>query len=336
MNLKRNDLVSIVVPIYNVELFLKRCLDTIINQSYSNIEIILVNDGSTDNSLKICNEYKEKDERIKVIDKKNGGLGSARNAGIDVATGKYIMFIDSDDYISYRMTERLLTILHQENADIVACDFKRFYENGKVEIKKDNKSIKSYSSTEALISMFYNNGIRWGAWNKLYKKTLFDDIHYAEGVYSEDMATTYLLYAKSSKIVWTNECLYYYFIRSDGIMKSKPPKRYADEVLIIESLCKFYSKNYPELLKYPLAFYGKIALNNMIGLRNSVEYKSIYRRCASSFVKYGKLAVKADFVKPTYKIIIALLLIPMKLTKGKFADSMLFWGFCKITSFYLK
>ena len=325
-----------MVPIYNVEPYLRRCIDSIVNQSYQEIEIILVNDGSKDNSLNICKEYQKIDSRIVVVDKKNGGLGSARNAGIDIATGEYMMFIDSDDYISINMTERLLQVLVQQDADIVACDFCCFYENGKIENKKNNAFIKCYSPTEALASMFRNDEIRWGAWNKIYKRKLFDNIRYAEGVYSEDMATTYLLYEKSKKIVWTNECLYYYYVRSNGIMKSKPPKRYADEVMIIENLCEHYSRKYPSLLKYPQAFWGKIALNNMIGLIDSKEYVDIYEKCVNAFLQYGKLALQADFVRGKFKIIILIFFIPMKLTNGKFAYSTAFKRIGRKVSFYLK
>lgn len=334
--MENRELISIVVPIYNVEPFLKRCINSIIEQTYTNIEIILVNDGSRDNSLSICNEYKEKDSRVIVINKENGGLGSARNAGINIATGKYIMFIDSDDYISNRMAERLFAIMKQQNADIVACDFCNFYEDGTVQKKEPSDSIREFSSSEALKNMFWNNGIRWGAWNKLYKKELFEGIRYAEGVYSEDMATTYLLYAKSQRIIWTDECLYFYFIRSTGIMKSKPPKRYADEVMIIEELCDFYGKNYPNLKWYPQAFYGKIALNNMIGLINSKEYEESYKHCVNALINYGKYALKADFVDTKYKFIIAAVLVPMKVSRGKFAYSKVFEKFAMLTAFYLK
>jgi len=334
--MENNELVSIVVPIYNVEPYLRRCLDSIVGQTYKNIEIILVNDGSKDNSLCICNEYKEKDNRIIVVDKKNGGLGSARNAGLNIASGKYILFIDSDDYISTKMTERLLVTMKEQNADIVACDFCNFYEDGTIQKKKISDSIKVYSAPEALKDMFRNNGIRWGAWNKLYRIDLFDGVRYAEGVYSEDMATTYLLYAQSKKIVWTDECLYFYFIRSNGIMKSKPPKRYADEVKIIEELCEYFKHHFPELVRYPQAFYGKIALNNMIGLINAKEYEEAYKHCVNALINYGKYAVQAEFVDFKYKLIIALVLVPMKASHGKFAYSKAFRRFADITAFYLK
>lgn len=131
------DLVSVVIPIYNVEKYLRKCIETVIDQTYTNIEIILVNDGSTDNSLQICNQFKEKDKRIKVINKKNGGLSDARNVGIKNAQGKYICFIDSDDFISEKYIEELHNLIVENKAQIAVCGFENVNEFGKSISKKE-------------------------------------------------------------------------------------------------------------------------------------------------------------------------------------------------------
>ena len=131
------DLISVVVPIYNVEKYLKTCIETIIKQTYKNIEIILVNDGSTDNSLQICNEFKEKEKRIKVINKKNGGLSDARNIGLKKAKGKYICFIDSDDFINEKYIEELHSLIIKNNAQIAICSFENVNEFGESIYKKE-------------------------------------------------------------------------------------------------------------------------------------------------------------------------------------------------------
>lgn len=334
--MKMNDLVSVIVPIYNVEKYLTRCVNSILEQTYSNLEIILVNDGSKDNCLEICKNLEEKDDRIVVVNKQNGGLGSARNAGIEASTGEYLLFIDSDDYIDERMVERLHSLLNETNASIAACDFLCFFEDGSCEKKTKRNNVITYSKEDALKYMFWSDKIRWSAWNKLYKRELFESVRYAEGVYSEDMATTYLLYEQCDKIVWTEECYYYYFIRNTGIMKSRPPKRYADEIDIIEQICEHYKKYHQDLLFYPQAFYGKIALNNYIGIGDNVEYISQKNKCIEALYQYGGLALKAEFVRTKYKILIGLVVLPIRITKGKFANGKLFNVICRKVRSFIK
>lgn len=163
-----NDLISIVVPVYNVENYLDRCVKSIIAQVYTNIEIILVDDGSSDNSGKICEKWKEKDKRIIVIHKKNGGLSSARNAGIEIAKGKYIAFVDSDDYISKNMYSELYRVLKQNNSDIAICGRKYVWDNGKRYCRYHyDKRIENYSSKEAIREMNSFRKFDMAAWDKL-------------------------------------------------------------------------------------------------------------------------------------------------------------------------
>lgn len=332
-----NELVSVIVPIYNVEDYLTDCVDSIIAQSYRNIEIILVNDGSPDGCLELCRHYSQIDERVVVVDKENGGLGSARNAGIEVMSGQYVAFIDSDDYIHPTMIEELLGCINEHDADIAVCDFFIFDESG---IRQSDSycrgEIRAYSPEEALYEMFWPNRIRWSACNKLYKASLFESVRYAEGVFSEDMATTYLLYSKAQKTVWLGLPLYYYRIRESGIIQAKSTKRYADEVNTIERICTFFSEEYPNLVPVAQAFYGKIALNNMIGLTPDVSYATERAKCVNALRAFGPKALAADFVKSKYKVAIALALLFIKPTRGRVANTKPFIWLCGRLTPFLK
>ncbi|MBR6253598.1 MAG: glycosyltransferase [Clostridia bacterium] len=219
--MNNNSLISVVVPIYKVEDYIHKCLDSIINQTYKNLEIILVDDGSPDNCPLICDEYAKKDSRIKVIHKKNGGLSDARNSGIRLAKGQYIGFVDSDDYLDLDMFEYLYTLLNKYNADISTCGYR---DVGIIENDGIVPNIETeLDRTEALKLLATNGLLKDYAWNKLYKLNLFLDnrIEYPSGKVMEDIATTYKLIEKSNKVVLGNRCLYNYLRRSGSITGDK-------------------------------------------------------------------------------------------------------------------
>lgn len=164
--------ISVIVPIYKVEDYLHRCVESIINQAYTNLEIILVDDGSPDNCPKICDEYAEKDSRIKVIHKENGGLSDARNTGLLVATGEYISFIDSDDYIDINMYKSIITYMEEHDLDIAECGIKHVYNNKIKQNDKLDKSIHVFNSEEALKELMLERRFHQTVWNKLYKTKL--------------------------------------------------------------------------------------------------------------------------------------------------------------------
>lgn len=235
--------ISIIVPIYNVEIYLCKCLDSIIGQTYKNIEIILINDGSTDNCLEICNKYKKRDKRIIVIDKENGGLSDARNTGIEIATGDYLMFIDSDDWIYPDMAQRLYSLVHKNNACIAQCNFIRLYDEKKVNINQEKEEISIMDNKQGLESMYGQNGIKSVVvWNKIYKKKLFDEIRFPAGKLHEDEFTTYKIFDKCEKIVDTNETMYYYRQRSDSIMNKNFSISRFDAIDAIEERINYFKK----------------------------------------------------------------------------------------------
>lgn len=213
----KNNLISIVVPIYNVEKYIPECVDSIIAQTYENIEIILVNDGSTDNSGSVCEEYAKKDARIKVIHKKNGGLSDARNAGIKIAKGEYIGFVDSDDWIETDMYEKLIKACLENNADISICGLFRDYVDKSIKCPSPNNKV--YSSENALKALIEGEELHDHAWSKLYKRSFFDDVEYPKGKLYEDVRTTYKLFLKSDVVVSIEDCLYHYRQRSGSIVR---------------------------------------------------------------------------------------------------------------------
>lgn len=243
-----NDKISVIVPIYNVEKYLPKCIDSIIGQTYKNLEIILVNDGSPDNSRAICEEYASKDSRIKVVNKENGGLSDARNAGLDVATGVYVSFIDSDDYIHEEYCGNLMSLMVKHDAEVAQCEFLKVYNEGiedsVSEQPPENENITVLSRVEALNNLFneqYVNSVV--VWNKLYKRNLFKNIRFPKGKVHEDEYTTYKVLFETKKVVCTSKQMYYYLQRSDSIMGNEFNIKRLDKLGACQEQIVFYKEN---------------------------------------------------------------------------------------------
>lgn len=214
------DLVSVLVPIYNSELYLRCCLDSIINQSHRNIEILLFVDGSRDKSIDICNEYAKSDTRIIVVDSNNVGVSSARNYCLDICRGDYVFFVDSDDWISIDAIELLLANLIKNDADISVGDFRRTCnEDAERPIRNGNDSV--FSNIEALRQMSGVYGVRLvSPCMKIYKKFLFDSVRYPAGRYHEDDATTYRVIFNAKRVSIINSVVYYYRVTPGSIVET--------------------------------------------------------------------------------------------------------------------
>jgi len=218
--------VSIIIPIYNVEQYIEECLDSVIGQTYNEIEIILIDDGSTDRSGKIADRYALKDKRIKVIHKKNGGLSDARNAGVVIAKCDYIMFVDSDDYVDSTFVETALLKIKVHRADILCFRFMSVDDSGRTKISSKNTKheYKTYSNIESMKDIFSIGGsLKVNAWNKIYKRSLFVDnsiLYPVERVY-EDNLTTYKLMYFAKKVVFIDKSLLLYRQRPGSITKNK-------------------------------------------------------------------------------------------------------------------
>ena len=219
-------LVSVIVPIYGVEQYLERCIKSIQNQTYNNLEILLVDDGSPDNCGEICDKYAEKDSRIRVIHKQNGGLSDARNAGIEVASGEYYFLLDSDDWIHKQTIEIMMRMITDNNCDLAICGYQYAYEGKEYADKKLNltdvlgqyKKVNSYRAQEIYFTNPDKRLEYTVAWNKIYHKDLFKNIRYPKGKVHEDEFTTFKLLHEAGNIGIIKEPLYYYFVRNDSIM----------------------------------------------------------------------------------------------------------------------
>ena len=238
--------ISVIVPVYNVEQYLERCVNSIINQTYTNLEIILVNDGSTDNSGKLCDELAKKDERIRVIHKENGGLSDARNRGIDEAESDLVGFIDSDDYIDSDMYEVLLKNLNNTDADLSMCALYDVY-NNTPEAQVANKETWELSSEQAIKMVMEAKILSVTAVNKLYRKSLFTDLKFEVGKIAEDAFIMIKLLDKCEKIVATNEKKYYYVHRENSITTQKFSTKFLNVIEAYEQNSNIILEKYPKL-----------------------------------------------------------------------------------------
>lgn len=239
-------LVSVIVPVYNVEQYLNRCVESILLQTYNNIEVILVDDGSTDKSGVMCDSFASSDARIRVIHKKNGGLSSARNEGLKRATGDFIAFVDSDDYISSTMIEHLVRDMDDYNADISSIGYCMFDDSGKPNINKSDTT-EVFDKLSAIKLLFSKDKFCNFAWNKLYKKELFDNISFPVGRKMEDLGTTYLLFDKCSVITYNASSEYFYYQREDSILHKVDSTFYRDEMFLTLERYQFIKDKYGDI-----------------------------------------------------------------------------------------
>lgn len=236
--------VSVIVPVYNVEKYIKKCLDSLVNQTLNGVEIIVVNDGSPDNSQKIIDEYTKKYKNVKSYIKENGGLSDARNYGIKKATGKYISFVDSDDYIRNDMLEIMYNYAIKEDLDVVVCDSINVYDNGSEILIKSNNNYSDNDVRNYIISPPM-------ACTRLFKKTIFDKIQFKKNIYYEDLEMTPKVVNITDKIGFVSEGLYYYVQRDGSIMKQNVfNKKLLNIFDVLKSNKDLLEDKFPEEIEY--------------------------------------------------------------------------------------
>lgn len=240
-------LVSVIVPIYKVEKYLRQCVDSIIAQTYKNLEIILVDDGSPDQCPCICDEYATVDSRIKVIHKANGGLSDARNAGTSLATGEYIAYIDSDDWIRKDYIEKLVEIIVDHHAEMAICGSQNVStrETPAVIIQKHSKCL--FTQKKALENLLYQHGMDTSAWGRIVKTKIAKKYLFPKGLLFEDLATIYKYMLECSKIAYTNEPMYFYYQNPTSITHTKGDPKKLDIIPIVHQLVEDVTNAYPEL-----------------------------------------------------------------------------------------
>lgn len=280
-------LISIIVPMYNVSNYLVKCLDSIIHQSYSELEIILVNDGSTDDSELIANKYRVIDERVKIINQSNQGPSAARNIGVENANGEYIMFVDADDYLELNACELLVKAAAKHHADIVIGSHT-------VEIESTRKVKQTYklgnrimNNEEALKRLLLKKGYHHAPWEKLFKKQLFGDVKFPIGQQVEDLNTTYKLFIKANTIVKIKEKVYNYLSRDGSESFSANKKKIEDYLKAIREVSNDVIRINPSLSNIVKDFYSinliHIAFWNYRGRVQGYDFDSIYGELKSKF-----------------------------------------------------
>ena len=243
-------LISIIVPVYNVEAYLAKCVDSILAQTYTNLEIILVNDGSSDGCGRICDEYAKQDKRIKVIHKQNGGLSDARNVAIDVATGEFITFIDSDDYVTDDYIMTLYSLIEKYECKVSIALYNTFVEGSKPKVVNRVYREDCQTNIKAIEEMFYQEKYDTASWAKLYHSSLFaTGIRYPKGIVYEDLATTYLLIFQSDKVAFCNERIYNYLLREDSSERSPFSSKKMDSALKVCELMECHLDILSEVMR---------------------------------------------------------------------------------------
>ena len=276
--------ISVIIPVYKVEKYLNRCVESVVQQTYGNLEIILVDDGSPDNCPQICDNWAKKDNRIIVIHKENGGLSDARNAGIERSTGEYITFVDSDDLISRNMIEVLYKTIVSEDVDIAVTTMKPFY---KELPKLDDNEMNVVSGDASLIltEIIYKSS-KWEACGKLYKKSLFENgVRFIKGKLYEDLHFMPRVFRQAKRATISNSEMYYYYQRSDSIMGESRNCISKDLIEILRMNITFITKEYIEEPEVCNKLFAAFIIHPSTKLE-AIEINNLYKNNAPFIVEY--------------------------------------------------
>ncbi len=306
-----NELISIIIPVYNVEKYIGKCIDSLIKQKYDNLEIILIDDGSSDNSGEICDKYAKKDKRIKVIHKKNSGQADSRNIGISKASGKYIGFVDSDDYIDKDYYNRLYKTLVKNNADVVTCKYQNVYNDDYRKEEIGNNIRETILDNQEALKELLLSQIDNYVWNKLYKREIWENIKFPIGKKMEDLGIMYLVIKEAKRIVITDYVGYYYRIRPNSTMtnlnlqlilntREMVNKRYND-LQTNNNILDELNVNRLVFIKYYYEDLGKIG--ELKELRKFDDEYLFYRKYYNKYKKEVKNTTKSKLRKLDFDIL---------------------------------
>lgn len=294
-------LVSIIIPVYKVEKYIRRCLDSVSHQTYQNIEVLLVDDGSPDKCGEICDEYAEQYSYIKVLHQKNQGQAAARNNAAKISTGEFITFIDSDDFVTEDYVEYLVNLQNEFCADIAIGGCKYIYDGSAVVQPTDQGVTKLLTPSEALSDMNYSRGFGATAWVKLIRRELVLKYPFPCGCLYEDLATMYKIIGDAEKIVFGSKRIYYWVQREGSTMRMKFDERQMYGLVAAKEQLKYIQENYPEVVPAAKARYmGKI-LEIMSTAINTEDGKDVYSRLKSE-MKYYNDVMQDEKVKKSQKI----------------------------------
>ena len=294
--------VSVIIPVYNVGNYLDRCMKSIVNQTYKNLEIILVDDGSTDQSAELCDRWAEKDERISVVHQNNGGPSNARNTGLDRARGDYLMFVDSDDVISFNIVEYLVGLLERERADISICDVLHIFNEGKAAFQSGAAEIRSYNRIEAIQELWYQKSFLPSACAKVYRKEIFGSLRFAEGKIFEDIDLLHELFWQCRRIVYSNAQLYGYVHRKNSITTRKFSQSDCVILKIAEKMQRFAEANERALLPAAKAYAVTAAFRVLLNApRDNNKYNEAISQAETILMNMGKDVLKDKEVRKKTK-----------------------------------
>lgn len=304
-----NGKISIIVPIYNVQNYLEKCIESLINQTYKDIEIILVNDGSNDDSGKICDFFSSLDNRIKVVHQENRGVSGARNTGLKYSTGDYIGFVDPDDWVDNCMYEKLLETLITNKSDISMCSYKNEGDDTKLNMLKPKLVDQNLSSEELISKLFVNNSFYYTIlWNKLYRADLWNDIKFPEGYVHEDEAVIHIIYDRCNQLSTISNEFYHYRMVSNSITHTNELIRKIDYANALSLRLNYlYSRNridsYGELLNkilyLLLSGFDSIKLNTAsLKKIKKIIWKNIVKIFKCDFTTKFKISIVICFISP--------------------------------------
>lgn len=275
--MKEKYLVTVIVPIYKVEEDLFKCVQSIRKQTYANLEIILVDDGSPDRCGQMCDEYAQEDKRIKVIHKANGGLSQARNAGMHMANGEYITFVDSDDILETSFVEEMMQLILKNGAQIAVCKNSTFVREKSPITVTNREAIREQclASTDAISNMLYQKKFDVAAWGKMYHKDTLQGIYFPEGLIHEDIPTTYKVMLRCEKVAFTTKKLYAYQIREASIENQKFTIKKMDCIKTAQMMLDDIKANHPELLKAARSRYVAANFHILAQINDNIPEKRL-------------------------------------------------------------
>lgn len=296
---ERKPLISVIVPVYGVEKYINKCVDSILSQTYNNLEILLIDDGTLDRSGIICDEYARKDTRIKVFHKENGGLSDARNYGIQHANGDYMTFVDSDDYIDNDYVEFLYNLLASGNYKLSICSIHVLYTSNNRICNKGNGNTVTLSGKKCIEMMCYHKEVDTAAYAKLYHRDLFKNVRFPKGKIFEDIGTSYLLFEQCSNIICSFVPKYWYVIREGSIVTSDFNEKKLDLLEMTDKMAAHVCLKYPDLSRAVLRRQGYArlsTLNQMLNLKD--EKYDLVKQQLIEFLKSNAIAICADYKTP--------------------------------------
>ncbi len=294
-------LISVIVPVYNVEKYIAACVDSILAQTYTNLEILLVDDGSTDSSGALCDEYARRDVRVRVIHQENGGLSDARNTGMQSAQGTYFAFVDSDDFIAGDYIAYLYGMIEKHHAQIAVCGYQKVYpgdENSCYGTQTDKhnsvNSEKVYRTEEGLRQLLYQRGMITSAWGRLFDASLFiqaDAIQFPVGKLHEDVAVMYKLFGAADTIVCGDEAKYYYLQRADSIVNQQFDRRRMEYIAFTGECIQFMEEFYPNLRKAAVSRHFSACFELLSCIENNNSYRIEYEQLVNEIKKYRHIVL---------------------------------------------